>query len=214
MSGTGAEVSGAALDGAPGRVRHGQVLSPGSGFGLALGGLLGLAAAFMLAVDKYRILEDPSFQPACNLNPILSCGSVMVTDQAEVFGFPNPLIGIVSFTVVTVLGVLVAARVPLPRWVVGGLAAGGVLGSVLVHWLLFQSLYRIGALCPWCMVVWAVTIPIAVWSALLAARSGSGPGSRAADALWDWRYLIVVCWYLLVVVLALERFWSYWRTLL
>ena len=191
-----------------------EVLTRPFGVGLTVGGVLGLLAAFTLAVDKYRILEDPSFQPGCNFNPVLSCGSVMTTDQAGVFGFPNPLLGVVAFTVVLTLGVLVTARVVLPRWVLGGLALGAVLGVVFVHWLAFQSLYRIGALCPWCMVVWAVTIPIGVWTVLAFARSGRGAGSRVVEALWGWRYLIVLSWYLVIVVAALERFWSYWRTLI
>jgi len=35
-----------------------------------------------------------------------------------------------------------------------------------VHWLIFQSLYRIGALCPYCMVVWVVTITV-FWNVTL-----------------------------------------------
>jgi len=197
-----------------GRDRTREVLTRPFGVGLTLGGALGLLAAFTLAVDKYRILEDPSYQPGCNLNPVLSCGSVMTTDQASVLGFPNPLLGVVAFTVVLTLGVLVTARVPLPHWVLGGLALGAVAGAAFVHWLAFQSLYRIGALCPWCLVVWAVTIPIAVWTVLAFARSGDREESRLVEALWGWRYLIVLSWYLVIVVAALERFWSYWQTLL
>ena len=77
----------------------------------------------------------------------------MVTAQASVFGFPNSMIGMVAFTVVLVTGVLALARVTLPRWYWAGLAVGTVLGTAFVHWLIFQSLYRIGALCPtawWC----------------------------------------------------------------
>ena len=190
------------------------VLGRAHGAGLVLGGVLGLVASLTLAVDKYRILADPSFVPACNLNPVLSCGSVMVTDQAEVLGFPNPLLGIAAFAVLVTIGVLALARVALPRWVVAGLAAGSVLGLGFVHWLAFQSLYRIGALCPWCMVVWAVTVPLAVWLVLLVLRTTSTPVvRRPAEALWTWRYLLVLAWYLAVVVAALERFWDYWSTL-
>jgi uncharacterized membrane protein len=166
----------------------------------------------MLTVDKFHLLEDPSFVPSCNLSPILSCGSVMVTDQASVFGFPNPLLGLVGFTVVVVLGVLLTLRTPLPNVVHVGLAVGSVAGLAFVHWLAFQSLYRIGALCPWCMVVWAVTIPLAVWSVLTAARAITV--KRPVEMAWSVRYLIVLFWYLAFVVLILIRFWDYWRTLL
>ena len=181
------------------------------GRGLVVLGGSGLAAAFTLAVDKYRILADPSYEPSCDVNPVLSCGSVMVTDQAEALGFPNPLIGVAAFAVVVAVGVLLAARVPLPGWVVGGLALGAVAGTAFVHWLAFQSLYRIGALCPWCVVVWAVTIPIFVWSALITLRQPRRSG--AVEGLWSARYLLLLGWYLVFVVAILERFWDYWRTL-
>lgn len=186
--------------------------SRGWGAGLVVLGAVGLAAAFTLVVERFRLLEDPSYRPSCDLNPVLSCGSVMVTDQAALLGFPNPLLGLVGFTIVVTIGVLVASGVRLPRWITVGLALGSVAGLVLVHWLIFQSLYRINALCPWCMVVWTVTIPIAVWSVLTAA--GGRHGNRAVSALWSVRHLVVLFWYLAVVVLILVRFWDYWRTLL
>ena len=182
------------------------------GRGLTVLGVVGLAAAFALTVDKIRLLQDPDFVPGCDLNPVLSCGSVMRTDQAEVFGFPNPLLGLVGFGVVVTVGVLLATGSRPARGVLAGLALGSLAGAGFVHWLAFQSLYRIGALCPWCLVVWAVTIPIMVWSVLTAWRTIRP--SPAAERLWSVRYLLVAAWYLTVVVLALVRFWSYWRTLL
>ncbi len=67
-----------------------------------IAGVIGLAAAFTLTVEKIEILINPAYVPSCSINPVLSCGSVMITPQASVFGFPNPLIGIVAFTVVVV----------------------------------------------------------------------------------------------------------------
>ena len=93
------------------------------------------------------------------VNPILSCGSVMATDQAAVFGFPNPLIGIAAFAISSTLGLLVLSRTVLPRWVERGYLLGITLGMVFIGWLITQSLYSIHALCPYCMVVWTVVIP-------------------------------------------------------
>lgn len=180
------------------------------GGGLVVLGGIGLLAAFTLTVDKFRLLEDPSFVPSCDLNPVLSCGSVMVTDQASAFGFPNPLLGLIGFSVVITLGVVLATGTRPPTWMIGGLAIGSCAGLVAIHWLAFQSLYRINALCPWCMVVWSVTIPIAVWSVLVALRLTTN--SALVRALWSVRYLIVLFWYLLIAVLILIRFWDYWST--
>ncbi len=183
-----------------------------SAIGVLIAGVLGLAAAGALTIEKIELLIDPSYVPSCSLNPVLSCGSVMITPQASAFGFPNSLIGIVAFTVVLVTGVLAVGRVSLPRWYWVGLTVGSALGVVFVHWLIFQSLYRIGALCPYCMVVWAVTIPLLVMVASIALRAETATG--AGRILYDWRWSLVALWFTAVLLLILVRFWNYWSTLL
>jgi uncharacterized membrane protein len=175
-------------------------------------GVLGLAAALTLTVEKIEILINPDYVPSCSLNPVLSCGSVMVTPQASAFGFPNSLIGIVAFSIVVVTGVLALARVDLPRWYWAGLAVGTLLGTAFVHWLIFQSLYRIGALCPYCMVVWAVTIPLLVVVSSIAAQPIASTGT--VRFLHTWRWSLVTLWFTGLVLLILVRFWDYWSTLL
>ncbi|QIV85089.1 vitamin K epoxide reductase family protein [Mycolicibacterium frederiksbergense] len=182
-----------------------------SAIGVLVAGVLGLAAAATLTVEKIEILIDPSYIPSCSLNPVLSCGSVMTTPQASVFGFPNSLLGIIAFTVVLVTGVLTVARVNLPRWYWAALAVGTALGVVFVHWLIFQSLYRIGALCPYCMVVWAVTVPLLVIVASIALRADTGTG--VAGVIYQWRWSLVALWFTAVLLLILVRFWNYWSTL-
>ncbi|ULE33162.1 vitamin K epoxide reductase family protein [Mycobacterium sp. IDR2000157661] len=177
-----------------------------------IAGVLGLAAAAMLTVEKIELLINPDYVPTCSINPVLSCGSVMVTPQASVFGFPNSLIGIVSFTVVLVTGVLAVARVQLPRWYWGGLAVGTLLGTVFVHWLIYQSLYDIGALCPYCMVVWAVTVPLLVVTATVALQPQHG--GTLVRGLYAWRWSLVALWFTAVLLLILVRFWNYWSTLI
>ncbi|MFC0623906.1 vitamin K epoxide reductase family protein [Kribbella deserti] len=167
------------------------------------GGSVGLLAALVLTVEKFLLLKDPSHRPSCSINPVLSCGSVMTKPQAEVFGFPNPLIGIVGFTVVVTLGVVVLAGVSLPRWMWRGLQVGALAGVVFVHWLIFQSLYRIGALCPYCMIVWAVTIPL-FWYVV---------PHRLSPRLARFHGVALTVWGLAIVGLILVRFWTYWVTL-
>jgi len=198
-------------DGAPTR-------QPGVGVGrpsaiwVLLAGIIGLAAAATLTIEKIELLLDPSYVPSCSINPVLSCGSVMITPQASVFGFPNMLIGLVGFTVVIVSGVLAVANVRLPQWYWVGLAVGNALGVVFVHYLIFQSLYRIGALCPYCMVVWTVMIPLFVVSLSIALRPLAG--NALLRGLYQWRWSIVALWFTAVVLMILVRFWDYWSTLI
>ncbi|OBH44988.1 hypothetical protein A5690_19710 [Mycobacterium intracellulare] len=186
-----------------------------SAWWLLIAGAIGLVASMTLTVEKIDILLDPSYVPSCNINPILSCGSVMMTPQASLLGFPNPLLGLVAFTVVIVTGLLALTKVVLPQWYWLGLTAGVLAGAVFVHWLIFQSLYRIGALCPYCMVVWAVTMSLLVVVASIAYRPAlqarrSGP----AWVVYQWRWSIAALWFTAVFLLCMARFWDYWSTLL
>lgn len=180
---------------------------------LLVGGLLGSLAAFVLTVEKVRVLEDPNYVPSCNISPVIGCGTVMTSAQAEAFGFPNSLIGVVAFPVVAVLGLLALARVPLPRWVWWGLSVGATFGVGFVAWLISQSLYRISALCPYCMVVWTVTVPVFVVTLTWTLRQAF-PASGGARFLHEWKGLVLVLAAATVLTLVLVRFWSYWSSLL
>ncbi|MEU7990788.1 vitamin K epoxide reductase family protein [Streptosporangium canum] len=187
-------------------------------FILAIGGGLGVLAAFALVIERLRLAADPGYVPSCSINPVLSCGSVMKTEQASVFGFPNPLIGIAAFCVVTTVGMALLAGARFRKWFWYGLQVGTVAGVVFVHWLIFQSLYRIGALCPYCMVVWAVTIPVFWYVTLANLEAGRIPlpGSARRAAFWAARYhtVVLTLWMLAIVGLILRRFWYYWITLI
>jgi uncharacterized membrane protein len=181
---------------------------------LTVGGALGLAAALVLTVEKIALLKDPDYIPTCSLNPVLSCGSIMRTPQAEAFGFPNPLLGIAGFAVVVTTGVVLIAKARLPYWFWLGLQGGAFLGVLFVHWLIYQSLYVIGALCPYCMVVWVVTIPIFWYTTLHNLRHGHIPASsRVVDVLTKYHGVVVTVWYLAIAIGVLQAFWTYWMTL-
>ncbi|ROO87220.1 putative membrane protein [Actinocorallia herbida] len=170
---------------------------------IALSGAVGLAVSAVLTLERIRLLENPGYRPSCNISPILSCGTVMKTEQAAAFGFPNPLLGLVAFAVVLTLGAVLLSGTALHRRIWLGLHAGSVAGLVFVHWLIFQTLYRIGAVCPYCVAIWIVTILLACVTAVRVRRLPP----RVA-------WLLPVLWYLAIALLILNRFWFYWRTLL
>ncbi|WP_211294181.1 vitamin K epoxide reductase family protein [Lentzea kentuckyensis] len=182
---------------------------------LIAGGGIGLVTAFVLTVEKIALLRNADYVPTCSINPVLSCGSIMKTSQAEVFGFPNPLLGIAGFAAVVTIGVVLATGAALPRWCWLGLQAGVTFGVVFVHWLIFQSLYVIGALCPYCMAVWVVMIPIFWYTTLHNLEQGHLPSPRRATAtLADYHSVVLILWYLLIAGAVLQAFWFYWSTLI
>ena len=184
---------------------------------LLTGGLIGFIAALVLAVEKYALLADPAYVPTCSLNPVLSCGSIMASPQAEAFGFPNPLLGVAGFPVVAATGAALLAGGRLAEWFWAGLQAGVTAAVVFVHWLMFASLYRIEALCPYCMVVWAVTLPLftAVTLRNLTAWAPRLPsGVNAAVAVLRARHsALLTAWFLLIAAAITQRFWLYWSSL-
>lgn len=207
-----AEPANSSAEPASDELRSGVEVRRASAVWVLIAGVLGLTAAITLTIEKIEILINPDYVPSCSINPVLSCGSVMTTPQASAFGFPNSLIGIVAFTVVVVTGVLAIAKVRLPRWYWGGLAIGTLLGAAFIHWLIFQSLYRIGALCPYCMVVWAITIPLLVVVASVALQPQLENG--VVRVIHQWRWSLVTLWFTALILMILVRFWNYWSTLI
>jgi uncharacterized membrane protein len=197
--------------------RGGPFAERGLGWLSLVSGVIGAAAAVVLVIEKIALLGDSDYVPSCSLNPILNCGSVMVTDQAEVFGFPNPIIGVAAFPVVAATGAALLAGAKLARWYWLGLQAGVTFGIVFVAWLIFQSLYRIGALCPYCMIVWAVVFATFWYVTVRNLTNGVFGGrlatGRLARGLVGWHALGLTLMVLMVLTLITEQFWFYWSTL-
>lgn len=185
---------------------------------LVIGGFIGLIAAFILTMEKIALYQNPGYQPSCNLNPVLSCGSIIGTDQASAFGFPNPFIGLVSFGVVITVGMALLAGAKFKRWFWRGLQIGTTLGIVFCLWLAYQSLYSIGALCIYCMVVWSITWPMFLYTTLYNLREGhiKLPASLKSVGVFVQKHHadILVSFYVIILLLILENFWYYWKTLL
>lgn len=185
---------------------------------LIICGSIGLLAAFIITIEKIHLLQDPQFIPSCDLNPVISCGSVMASEQSNAFGFPNPLLGLIGFPVVITSGVLMLIGARLTRWYMIGLQAGTIFGLLFVHWLFFQSTYRIGALCPYCIAVWIVTITI-FWYVLLynlRHKTIMLPARlRPLGHFLQRHHLdILIFWFLVIFVLIMHRFWYYYGPLL
>lgn len=185
---------------------------------LVIGGAIGFLASMIITIDKIELLKNPAFVPSCNLNPILSCGSVMVTPQASVFGFANSLIGIGSFAVVVTIGMALFAGAQFKRWFWLGLQGGTIFGIAFVTWLQYQTTFEIQALCIYCMIVWTIMIPIFVYTTLYNLAEGhiKTPAQLKGIVVFLQRnhYNVVLVWYLLIMGVLLHHFWYYWSTLI
>ncbi|MER7764648.1 vitamin K epoxide reductase family protein [Streptomyces sp. NPDC097619] len=172
---------------------------PGPALLMLLGGLTGAVASGVLTYDRIRTLEDPFFTPGCNVDALFSCGDVMTTWQGNLLGFPNMLLGLAGFSALAALGLalLAGAEFARPLWLL--VQAGVSAAFLFVLWLFAQCLYVIGALCPWCMVVWAVVVPL-FWYVTRHVL----PLPRALAALPHW--LVPLAVYAVMTALTVARF--------
>lgn len=141
-------------------------------------GLIGWLAAGILILEKLELYRDPDHVTSCDINPWVSCGRVMETWQSELFGFPNPFIGLVGFGVIITTGVVLLAGARLADWYWLGLQLGVTLGSVFAVWLWSQALFEIYILCLYCMIVWAAMIPLLILTTVRNLVHGVIPAPR------------------------------------
>ena len=169
-------------------------------------GAIGFAAAFALTLDKIALLQDPNAQLSCNFSVLIGCGTNLNSPQGAIFGFPNPLIGIAAWSVVITIGMAILAGARYASWFWIGLNIGVTGAIALVSWLIGQSVFVLDILCPWCMVTWAVTIPVFLAVTLYNLKTGHIPlpasGRRVAAALYGWIPLISLGCFIVVAAIA------------
>ena len=180
---------------------------------LVVCGIIGVIASVMITVEKFDLLQNPHYQPVCDLNPIISCGSVMKSEQANAFGFLNTYIGLIGFPVVITTGIAMLAGARLKRWYWLGMQVGLTFGVAFAYWLLFESIFRIRALCPYCLSV-DVVITIAFWYVTLYNFHNGFlklPSKLKPAGAFIKRHHadILVFWFILVIALILQHFWYY-----
>lgn len=116
-----------------------------------------LVASFVLSIDAIRLAEDPTADLGCNINAVISCGTVAGAWQSSLLGFPNAFLGLVTEPVVITLAVASLAGVRFPRWFMLAAQVVYTVGLVFAYWLFQQAMFEIGALCPWCLLVTLAT---------------------------------------------------------
>ena len=173
---------------------------------LIIAGIIAFAAAFALTLDKIQLLEDPNAQLSCSFSVLIGCATNLASPQGAVLGFPNPLIGLMAWTVVITIGVAILAGARFARWFWVGLNLGMLAAIVFVIWLIGQSIFVLDVLCPWCMVTWAVTIPTFLAVTFYNFTVGNLPSGarvrRVAGELYSWLFVITIACYIVFFVVA------------
>ncbi len=178
---------------------------------------IGLAASLVLTYDKLHYLKDPSYVPSCNINPIISCGSVMKTEQASLLGLPNTVFGIAGFSILLFMGLALVTGTKLHKRLWQAVNAAVLAGFIFFVYLFFEGVYRINAICPYCFAVWLIMPPVLLYTTLYNLEAGNlklGLGANTKASLMRWHWEILTSWYIIFFGILLTHFWYYFKTLI
>ncbi|SHJ30851.1 Uncharacterized membrane protein [Tessaracoccus bendigoensis DSM 12906] len=175
---------------------------------------LSLVASFILAYDALVLARNPDAVLACSINAIFDCAKVGLTPQANVFGFPNAFLGLISEPVVMTIAVASLWKTRFPKWFMFTANVVYLLGVIFAYWLLFQSTFVIGALCPWCLTVTLATTFV-FWSMthwnILEGNLYVSPAvleKLRGFARDGWLTITLMAWVVLVVLLEVLK-WGF-----
>lgn len=180
-------------------------------------GIIGWAAAFALTLERLHVAADPDAVLSCDMNIFISCKSVMLTEQARLFGFPNPLIGLAAFFAPVLVGVAILAGARFKIWFWRLYLVGLSMGFMFVLWLFIQSTFVIHVLCPYCMLAWVAMIPLFWRTFIWAGAEGVidvpvktvGLFVRSQDFSWVYTLATEV----LAAIAIILAFWNSWYLL-
>ena len=177
---------------------------------LLVSGLGSWLAAFTLSREGYALAKTGA-TPSCDINPFFSCGSVMESWQATVFfGTPNQLFGVAGFMVIATVGAAMLAGATMRRWFWVGMTLGIFAAYAWLMWMFYQAVFAIGFLCLYCMVVWAIHIPL-MWIflpwALKQGMLGSSQALRSLGGRWlPYTWILIVINYAVIALSILIQF--------
>ena len=195
--------------------QHGHTGTPGSysdrqlGFWLVGAGLIALISSAILVYERLQIYIDAGHSTVCDINALLSCGTVMRTPQAEAFGFPNPFIGLVGFSIVVTIGAAIMAGARFKKWFWVCMNIGLAAATAFIMWLWYQTTFQINALCLFCMIVWVMTITLFVKATVRNISAGVIPASQSMrESARGWSWFAISLWLILIFGIIVIRFFE------
>lgn len=195
--------------------QHGHAGTPGGysdrqlGFWLVGAGLIALISSAILVYERLQIYIDAGHSTVCDINALLSCGTVMRTPQAEAFGFPNPFIGLVGFSIVVTIGAAMMAGARFKKWFWVCMNIGLAAATAFIMWLWYQTTFQINALCLFCMIVWVMTITLFVKTTVRNISAGVISASQSMrESARGWSWFAISLWLILIFGIIVIRFFE------
>lgn len=173
---------------------------------------LSLIASFVLSVEAITLAENPNAELSCDINTVISCGTVASSWQSQLFGFPNAFLGLVAEPVVITIAAASLGGVRFPRWFMFSAQVVYTLGLVFAYWLFYESMFHIGALCPWCLLVTVSTTLVFATLTHINIRDNNlflpSPvqSALAAGIRANLDLVVVVIWMLVLILMIATKY--------
>ncbi|HWZ66116.1 MAG TPA: vitamin K epoxide reductase family protein [Patescibacteria group bacterium] len=181
---------------------------------ILIAGIVGLFCSLILVYDQVKIWQNPSYQPTCSLNPVVSCGSVISSNTGHIFGMPAPFLGLLTFPILITLGLMLVRGVRFKKQVWLLIEAGSAGGFLFATWLFFISVYQVNALCPFCIVTDVVVFTALWYVSLHNIEQGFIRLPVLMEKIRAYvlkHHLdILLIWFLLVFIFIMHHFWYYY----
>lgn len=166
--------------------------------------VLGLVASLVLSIEAITLAADPEAGLSCDITAKISCSTVGVSWQANLLGFPNAFLGLMSEPIVITVAVAGLAAVRFPRWFMLTAQAVYAIGFAFAIWLFFQAYFVIGALCPWCLLITVTTtLVFASMTRINLLDNNFGLPPRAHEMVSRWLRLGADVWGIAIVLAIL-----------
>lgn len=166
--------------------------------------LVGMVASIGLLLSERSHLITPDKTPSCDINPLIGCSDFLTSQyNTAFFSIPNAIWGLIFFTGMAAIGVawLAWARFAHWLWWLICLTMLGATGWLIWFWHI--SFFVKETLCPFCLAIWCVTIPLIIHTWIRAAQGGHLPCTpKLRGFLVRWRWIFVIAVYICVVILA------------
>jgi uncharacterized membrane protein len=145
--------------------------------------VLALAASTYALCVHYRMLADPTYTSACNINETVSCEAVLTSQYGSVAGVPVAAGGAIWSALILLLAVfgMTPARSEKAEAVAGYIFILSTIGLAGVLYLGYASFFILRQMCPICMTMYVSVIGLFVVSGAAASGLGALPARMGRD---------------------------------
>ncbi|MDO4887185.1 MAG: vitamin K epoxide reductase family protein [Actinomycetaceae bacterium] len=179
---------------------------------MLVAGVVGMWASLSLILAERTLLKDPTAALSCDINPLVGCSSFLRSQSNELFfGVSNALFGLMFFSGITALALVLVFGGRLHPWIWRLLCGGMLAAAAWLVWFQYQAFVVEGSLCPYCLVTWFVAIPLVIHVLVRSAQAGHVPvGDGLRKVIVGGRWYAVVAIYVIIALIAVVRFWEQW----